>query len=67
MSEIEAVRLLRARQDPMVNEDVVLPGYQPYQGAASREEWDTYHQRLYDANARMMRNLFRHTRRRTKG
>lgn len=62
MSEIEAVRLLRARQDPMAGEDVVLPGYKPYQGSASRFEWDRYHQRLYDANARVMKNLLQHTR-----
>ena len=64
MSEIEAVRLLRARHDLMPKEDVVLPGYKPYQGTASREEWDTYHRRLYDANARVMRTLLRRTRQR---
>jgi hypothetical protein len=64
MSEIEAVRLLRARQDPMANEGVVLPGYQPHRGTASREEWDLYHQRLYDANARVMRDLLQRTRQR---
>jgi len=64
MSEVEAVRLLRARQDPMAGEAVALPGYTPYQGAASPAEWDKYHQKLYDANARVMRTLLQRIRQR---
>ena len=58
----ELPKLLRATQDPMAGEDIVPPGYRPYQGPASRLEWDRYHQRLYNANARVMKNLLQHTR-----
>ena len=64
MSEIEAIGLLRDRKDPMHGENVALPGYKPYQGAASRDEWDAYHARLYDANARVMRKLLEDVRQR---